>query len=71
VSLAKRVAERFEKERLQELARLLAQGLSDRKILDAMGITLNEAHALTQELRRLHGLSPMVNLRKTLKNLHE
>lgn len=70
MSLVRRVAERYEKKRLEEFARLLAQGLSDRKILESMGITLTDAHAMAQELRRLHGLSPMDNLRKTLKHMH-
>jgi hypothetical protein len=56
--------------KLQQLADLLAQGQSDRKILQAMGVSYNEAHELTHKLRNALGLTSMDNLRKTLRMRH-
>ncbi len=52
---------------LKQLSDLLVKGLSDRKITQTMGIDMTKAHALVEELRKMHGLSTLDNLRKYLK----
>lgn len=52
---------------LKQFADLLAAGLSDRKILQTMRISYNEAHQMAQELRTALGITSMDNLRKTLR----
>jgi hypothetical protein len=55
---------------LKEFTHLFVKGLSDRKLIQTLGITMDQAHALVEELRRMHGVSTLVNLRKYLKGLH-
>ncbi len=55
---------------LQEFAQLFAKGVSDRAITHTMGITLNQAHELANELRTLHGIGPHESLRQKLRSLH-
>ena len=71
--LAEKVAAKYEvansdAQKLKEMAALLAKGASDRRITETMGITMTEAHTLANELRKIHGLTSMDNLRKTLKH---
>jgi hypothetical protein len=65
------VIEDIDDPNLQQFAELFAKGLSDRKILQTMDITLNEAHAMANQLRDILGLTPMDNLRKTLKMMRQ
>jgi len=53
---------------LQDLSKLLAgPKLSDSRLCQQLGISLTEAHHLVQELRKMHGLTSMDNLRDYLR----
>lgn len=76
MGIVERVAARYQanaehEKLLKEFTRLFIRGLSDRKLTQTLGITMDQAHGLVEELRRMHGVNPLVNLRKYLKeHLH-
>ena len=63
---AKHLANEHEK-LLKEFTKLFVKGVSDRQITQQLGITLEQAHGLVEEIRKMHGVSTLVNLRKYLK----
>jgi hypothetical protein len=73
MTIVERVAARHlanEHERLlKEFTKLFVKGLSDRKLIQQLGITMDQAHGLVAELRRMHGVSTLVNLREYLRGL--
>jgi hypothetical protein len=56
--------------KLHDFAHLFMSGMSDRQIMQEMGISYNEAHSMANTLRNNLGIGPDQSLRDALKNRH-
>lgn len=75
MTIAERVARRFQanghEKLLGDFAKIMTgPKISDSKLCQTLGITLNEGHALANEWRGILGISSMVRLRDALKQRH-
>lgn len=52
---------------LPAFAKLFVAKVSDRRICQTLGVSLTEAHGLVEQLRAIHGVSPLQNLRAVLR----